>query len=190
MTSPQQGRWIAWIGLVLPVLVVLGLFVAGTVRHQQSLAVSAALARGDTPPVPALTLPAFGGPPVAIAGLRGYPVIVNFWASWCAPCREEAPQLEAVWKEFRDRGLIVMGIDTRDLETPARAFLAQYKITYPNVRDPDGMAARLFGTSGVPETFFITADGRISGKFPGEQLDYAVWRTAAGDLLAGKTHVP
>lgn len=190
MTSLQQGRWIAWVGLVLPVVLVLGLFAAGTVRHQQTLAVSAALARGDTPLAPALTLPAFGGPPVALTGLRGHPVIVNFWASWCVPCREEAPQLEAIWKEFRGRGLIVMGIDTRDLETPARAFLTQYTITYPNVRDPDGSAARLFGTTGVPETFFISADGRISGKFPGEQIDSAVWQKAAAALLAGRTHVP
>jgi cytochrome c biogenesis protein CcmG, thiol:disulfide interchange protein DsbE len=190
MTSLQQGLWIAWVGLVLPVVLVLGLFAAGTVRHQQTLAVSAALARGDTPQVPALTLPAFGGPPVALTGLRGHPVIVNFWASWCVPCREEAPQLEAIWKEFRGRGLIVLGIDTRDLETPARAFLTQYTITYRNVRDPDGSAARLFGTTGVPETFFISADGRISGKFPGEQIDSAVWQQAAAALLAGRTHVP
>lgn len=190
MTSPQHGRWKAWVALVAPVLLVLGLFAAGTARHQRSLAVSAALARGDTPMVPALTLPAFGGAPVVLAGLRGHPIILNFWASWCVPCREEAPQLEALWKEFGSRGLIVLGVDTQDLEAPGRAFLAQYRITYPNVRDPDGSVGRAFGTTGVPETFFIGADGRISGKFPGEQLDPAAWQAAAAALLAGKTHVP
>jgi cytochrome c biogenesis protein CcmG, thiol:disulfide interchange protein DsbE len=190
MTSLRHGRWTAWAGLMVPVLLVLGLFVAGTVRHQRTLAVSTALARGESPPAPPLLLPSIEGAPVALAGLRGHPIILNFWASWCVPCRDEAPQLEAIWRRFGGRGLVVLGVDTKDLEAPGRAFLAQYGITYPNARDPDGSAARLFGTTGVPETFFIGADGRIIGKFPGEQIDPAAWQTAAAGLLAGKAHVP
>ncbi len=190
MTSSPLNRWIAWAGLLLPVILLLGLFAAGTAHHQRDLAVSVALARGDTPPAPPVTLPALSGPPVALAGLRGHPVILNFWASWCVPCREEAPLLEGIWKQFSGRGLIVLGVDTRDLEEPGRAFIAQYRITYPNVRDPDGTVARQFGTTGVPETFFISADGRIRGKFPGEQIDPAAWQAAVAALFAGKTHVP
>lgn len=190
MTSTRRGPWVIWVGLIAPVLLVIGLFAAGTARHQRGLAISTALARGETPMAPSLTLPALDGPPLALSALRGHPVILNFWASWCAPCREEAPQLEAIWKTFGGRGLIVVGVDTQDLEGPGRAFLAQYKITYPNVRDPDGSVGRTFGTTGVPETFFIGADGRIKGKFPGERVDPGAWQSAAEALLAGKTPLP
>jgi peroxiredoxin len=185
------------------VLALLALFAAGTLRHQERLHVGEALARGETPPVPALTLAPFvaghagvrgstGQPaqPVSLQALRGHPVVLNFWASWCEPCKEEAPQLEQVWRTYRDRGLIVLGVDTHDLETPAQAFIDRYKITYPNVRDPDGSTARAFGATGVPETFFVGADGRIHGKFPGEQVDPKAWSEAASGLLAGRAHVP
>ncbi len=190
MGSGERTRWITWAALLVPVLALLGLLAAGTIRHQQVLRIGAALARGETPSAPAVTLPAIAGPPVALAALRGHPVILNFWASWCVPCREEAPLLEQVWNEYRGRGLVVLGVDTQDLESPARTFLEKYAITYPNGRDPDGSVSRMFGASGVPETFFIGADGRIRGKFPGEQVDPAAWRAAAAALLAGQAHVP
>ncbi len=191
-TPPSHsGRvWHARVGVLLPVLVVLALLGLATLRHQQTLAIGAALARGETPPVPTVTLPAFDGPPVSLAVLRGHPVVLNFWASWCVPCRDEAPLLEGMWREFGSRGLIVLGVDTQDLEAPARAFIKQYGITYPNVRDPDGSVGRLFGTTGVPETFFISADGRILGKFPGEQVSQVAWHEAISGLLSGRARVP
>lgn len=190
MDSVSRRAWAAWAGLLLPVLGLLALLGAGLLRHQQALEIGAALARGETPPAPAVTLPAFAGPPIALEALRGHPVVLNFWASWCAPCREEAPLLEQVSRAFGPRGLIVLGVDTQDLEGPARAFLARYGITYPNGRDPDGTVSRRFGATGVPETFFIGADGRIRGKFPGEQTDPAAWRAAAEALLSGQARVP
>ncbi len=188
--TPPRSSWAARVGLLLPVLIILGLLATALTRHQQTLAVGAALARGETPPVPAVTLPAFDGPPVSLAALRGHPVVLNFWASWCIPCRDEAPFLEGMWREFHSRGLIVLGVDTQDLEAPARAFIKQYGITYPNVRDPDGSVGRLFGTTGVPETFFINADGRILGKFPGVQVNRTTWREAISGLLSGRARVP
>lgn len=182
--------WVARGGLLLPVLVLLGVLAVALVRHQQTLAIEAALARGDTPPVPEVTLPGLDGPPVSLASLRGHPVILNFWASWCVPCRQEAPLLEATWREFQGRGLLVLGVATQDLDGAARDFIREVGITYPNVRDPDGSVARLFGTTGVPETFFIGSDGRIRGHFPGPQTDRAPWRAAAEALLAGRSHVP
>ena len=128
----------------------LALLAAATWRHQQTLAIGAALAGGETPRVPDLTLPALDGPPVSLRGLAGHPVILNFWASWCLPCRDEAPLHEGTWREFRSQSLVVLGIDTQDLEAPARAFLKEFQVTYPNVRDPDGVVGRQFGTTGVP----------------------------------------
>ncbi|HLY22654.1 MAG TPA: TlpA disulfide reductase family protein [bacterium] len=198
--SRGLGRWAA---LLLPVVALVALLAAASVRRDRALAIGAALARGETPPVPALVLqslpagdavrPQAGAAApraVALRDLRGHAVVLNFWASWCVPCREEAPLLSGVARDYRSRGLLVVGVDTQDLESPARAFLAQYKVTYLNLRDPDGSVGRLFGTTGVPETFFIDADGRIQGKFPGEQLDPAVWRRAVDAVLAGRRPVP
>jgi len=168
----------------------LGFLGWATLRHQQSLQISAALGRGEMPPAPSVALPAFDGRKVSLEDFRGHPVILNFWASWCVPCGEEAPILEAIWGEFRARGVIVVGVNTQDLETPARRFLTQHGITYLNVRDPDGHISHLFGTTGVPETFFIGRDGRIRGKFPGEQPDRSAWRAAAAALLAGSGRIP
>ena len=190
--SPNHpGRvWRARAGVLLPVLIVLALLAVALMRYQQTLAVGAALARGETPPVPVVTLPAFDGPPVSLVALRGHPVVINFWASWCIPCRDEAPLIEGVWREFRSQGLIVLGVNTQDLEAPARAFIKQYGITYSNVRDPDGSVGRLFGTTGVPETFFLSSDGRILGKFPGEQVSQVAWHEAVSGLLSGRARVP
>ena len=188
--TPPRSTWIVRLGLLAPVVILLGLLGWALERHQATLAVGAALARGEAPPVPAVTLVALEGPPVSLAGLRGHPFILNFWASWCIPCREEAPLLETLWEEFRPQGLMVIGIDTQDLEAPARAFLKEFHIAYPTLRDPDGSVARIFGTTGVPETFFIGKDGRIRGKFPGAEARDDVWRAAALALLAGHAHVP
>jgi cytochrome c biogenesis protein CcmG, thiol:disulfide interchange protein DsbE len=190
METPQRTSWVAWAGLLVPVLSVIGLLVAGTVHHQRALEVREALARGETPAVPAITLPGLEGQSIALAKLKGHPIVLNFWASWCVPCREEAPLLETISKTFEAKGLIVLGVDTQDLEQPARAFVRQYGITFPIVRDPDGTVARLFGTTGVPETFFIGSDGHIRGKFPGQQPDPGAWRAAVAALLAGRAHVP
>jgi len=193
----SRGRWRTWAALLLPVIALVALLAAASVRRDRALAIGAALARGDTPPVPAVVLralPAGQSPSspgeVALRSLRGHPVVLNFWASWCAPCRAETPLLERLARDYEARGLLVVGVDTQDLEAPARAFLGQYGVTYLNLRDPDGGVGRLFGTTGVPETFFIDAAGRIQGKFPGEQLDPAIWRRAADALLAGRRPVP
>jgi len=186
----SRHAWLTTAGLLVPVLLLLGLFAWALARHQQTLSIGAALGRGETPPVPTVTLPAFDGPPLSLASLRGRPVILNFWASWCIPCRDEAPLLEATWREFRARGLLVIGVDTQDLEAPARAFLHELHITYPTLRDPDGSVARRFGATGVPETFFIGRDGLIHGKFPGVEVRGEAWRSAAFALLAGQARIP
>ncbi len=188
--TPPQSSWIVRLGLLTPVVILLGLLGWAMERHQATLAVGAALARGEAPPVPAVTLAALDGPPVSLAALRGHPVVLNFWASWCIPCRDEAPLLEATWEEFRSQGLLVFGINTQDMETPARTFLKELHITYPTLRDSDGSVARLFGTTGVPETFFIGRDGRIRGKFPGVELRPTAWRGVAEALLTDQARIP
>jgi cytochrome c biogenesis protein CcmG/thiol:disulfide interchange protein DsbE len=176
--------------VLLPVAALLAILAWGTIRHERSAAVGAALARGQTPPLPAAALRRFDGRPLALVDLRGRPLVLNFWASWCVPCAEEASILEEISREFRASGLIVVGIDTQDLEQPGRRFIAEHRITYLNVRDPDGAVGRMFGTTGIPETFFVSPDGLIRGKFPGEQVDPGAWREAVKALVAGHAHVP
>ncbi len=94
MRPGGRPRWGAWTGIFLPILALLGILVWVTMRHQQSLEIGAAVARGEAPPVPAITLPGFDGRPLSLKELEGHPAVLNFWASWCVPCREEAPMLE------------------------------------------------------------------------------------------------
>jgi len=91
-------------------------------------------------------------------------VFLNFWASWCPPCRAEAKTLEAAWQQYKDREIVFLGIDIQDTEQDARAFLKEFGITYLNARDANGKVAIEYGVWGIPETFFIDREGRITYK--------------------------
>jgi cytochrome c biogenesis protein CcmG/thiol:disulfide interchange protein DsbE len=105
--------------------------------------------------------------------LRGTPVVVNFWASWCVPCREEAPLLEKAWRAYRDQGVVFLGVNIKDAESDAKRFVEEFDITYPVVRDLRQGLTRDFGVRGLPETFFVdhrwTFVGTVSGERTGEQ---------------------
>jgi cytochrome c biogenesis protein CcmG/thiol:disulfide interchange protein DsbE len=116
-------------------------------------------------PAAPFALTAFDGAPVTLEKLRGQVVVLNFWASWCYPaCYEEAPVLEAGWKQFRERGVAVVGVDIQDTEEAARRFIARFGLTFPNLPDPKGAVAIDYGVYGVPETFLIDRRGTIRDK--------------------------
>jgi cytochrome c biogenesis protein CcmG, thiol:disulfide interchange protein DsbE len=120
------------------------------------------LGRGETPTAPDFRLDRLDRPgKLSLASYRGRPVIVNFWASWCIPCKEEAPLLESVWRRYRDRGLVVVGVDINDLRGDARRFARENKMSYPLVYDGPGRTTSDFGLTGVPETFFVARSGRL-----------------------------
>lgn len=97
-----------------------------------------------------------------LAELRGVPVMLNVWASWCPTCREEAPVLERAWREdLRPRGVLLMGLDIRDVLEDARDFLRAFRIDYPNVRDEFGKVARRYGATSIPQMFLISRSGRV-----------------------------
>jgi cytochrome c biogenesis protein CcmG/thiol:disulfide interchange protein DsbE len=134
---------------------------------------------------PDFRLKAFGGGEVSLADLKGRPVVLNFWASWCYPaCYEEAPLLEATWKRYRDQGLMVVGVDIQDTEANALEFIRRFGFTFPNAPDPGSKVSIDYGVYGVPETFFIDRQGRIAHKHVGA-LTPAVLETQAQALLKG-----
>jgi cytochrome c biogenesis protein CcmG, thiol:disulfide interchange protein DsbE len=120
------------------------------------------LQRGETPPAPAFRLDRLDRPgELSLAAYRGRPVVLNFWASWCVPCKEEAPLLESVWRRYRGRGLIVLGVDINDLRGDARRFARQNGMSYPLAYDGPGNTTTQYGVTGVPETFFVARSGRL-----------------------------
>ena len=116
---------------------------------------------------PDFTFTTFEGETISLTDLRGQGVVLNFWASWCIPCRDEAPLLEATWRREQNNGIILIGLDYLDQEPAAKKFLAEFNITYPNGPDLQSQAARRYGIKAVPETFFIGPDGRIVDKIIG-----------------------
>lgn len=93
--------------------------------------------------------------------LRGRPYVLNFWASWCVPCREEAPRLQRAWREARGDGMLFVGLDMQDITEDAKHFMDTFRVDYLNIRDPSNDIARKYGVTGVPETFFISARGEV-----------------------------
>ncbi len=131
-----------------------------------------ALASGEAPPFEVRT---FDGQTVNLANLHGKPVVLNFWASWCQPCRQEAPILQAAWEQYRTQGVMIVGVDYVDTESEAQKYLAEFKITYPNGPDLRSTVSQAYHTTGVPETYFITRDGKLlSGSDPSGRA-YAHW---------------
>jgi cytochrome c biogenesis protein CcmG/thiol:disulfide interchange protein DsbE len=123
-------------------------------------------------PASAFKLTAFDGKPLSLEALRGQVVIVNFWASWCYPaCYEEAPSLERAWKAYKDRGLVMVGVNYQDKDEPARRFLTQFGHTFPNAPDPGSRVSVDYGVYGVPETYFIDKKGRVRFKQVGPVSD-------------------
>jgi cytochrome c biogenesis protein CcmG, thiol:disulfide interchange protein DsbE len=126
-------------------------------------------------PAAAFTLTAFDGTPLALDPLRGKVVVVNFWASWCNPaCYDEAPVLERAWRTYRDRGVVVVGIDMQDTAEAAREFIRRFELTFPNAPDPGGKVAVEYGVYGVPETFFVDRAGTIRAKHVGAVTDEVI----------------
>lgn len=148
---------------VAAVLALLALLI-WKVAHQGKGA-AGQLAQGKTPPAPHFDLGRLdGGGNLSLASLRGKVVVLNFWASWCAPCKSEAPRLEAAWKRYRSRGVVVVGVDAQDFSVDARRFIRKHGLTYPNVHDGPGGVLPKYGVTGFPETYFVDRRGRLVGE--------------------------
>lgn len=122
------------------------------------------LMRGELPPAFAATVtPALADGKLSPRELRGTPMLINVWASWCGPCRDESPALRAAWHEGARSKVLVLGLNQQDVRAGARRFAREEGLTYPSVRDPTDDTAKELGATGVPETFAVDARGRIVG---------------------------
>jgi len=124
--------------------------------------------QGSGEPAPALPTEVLSGPRVTLASLHGKPAFVNFWASWCTPCKQEAPVLERFAQTLHGRATLV-GVDWNDGADSARGFIDQYRLTYPILRDDSGAVGTAYGLSGLPTTFVLNTRGEIVQTLLGPQ---------------------
>jgi cytochrome c biogenesis protein CcmG/thiol:disulfide interchange protein DsbE len=135
----------------------------GISESEPDRGIEEALRSGERNPAPALELPRLSGVGAeSIEDYRGQVVVLNFWASWCRPCREESPLLQRWHERMQERDGTVVGIDVQDVTDDARAFISEYELTYPMLRDGEGVTRESYAIIGFPETFVLDRRGRIA----------------------------
>lgn len=146
------------------------------------------IAQGKRPAAPDFILPRLDQEgALQLSSLRGKTVIVNFWASWCVPCQDEAPVLQATSEQYKGDDVVVLGIDTEDLSGDARDFIERFGLTYPNVRDAADRTSIDFGLTALPETYFVDPQGRLVAHVLGQVEEDDI---AAGLALADGIESP
>jgi cytochrome c biogenesis protein CcmG/thiol:disulfide interchange protein DsbE len=150
---------------VLVIALLVALLGWQVLRTNEGRGLGAKADSGQRPAAPVFELDRLQGEGrVSLASLRGKVVILNFWASWCAPCKDEAPELEATWKKWRERGVVVVGVNVQDLDSDARRFVERYGVSYLNLRDRHNWTWGHYGLRGLPETWFVDREGRLVGE--------------------------
>ena len=173
----------------LLILAFVGLMAWGLSNRSAVTGLSGATVVGQ--PAKDFTLALFDGGRLTLSEFEGRPVVLNFWASWCTPCRDEAPALERAWQTYRDRGVAFVGVNIQDTDDAARAHLREFGATFPNGPDPSGAITVDYGVIGLPVTFFVSGDGVIErrwvGAIPEWRLTAWVEALASGSALPGDT---
>ena len=182
----SKRGWIL-LGTMLPVLGLLGLLAWASLGSGGRVGVGVNQEFGKVAIEPTVaapfTLELMDGHVLELASLENKVVLVDFWASWCAPCRQEAPVLKHVYQEYSDQPVEFVGVDIWDRQEDAYQFVEDFEVPYPNGVDESGEIAIDYGVRGIPEKFFIGKDGRVLRKFVGPMQADAL-RTALDELLA------
>jgi cytochrome c biogenesis protein CcmG, thiol:disulfide interchange protein DsbE len=158
LPKPRAGIGKAGVLALLIIVVIGAVFAFGLIRQQAG--------QPTTGAAPTFSLQTFDGKSVTLTELRGQVVVINFWASWCAPCQIEAPELQAVWEQYKDKDVVFLGIAYTDTEREARKFLEKHGITYINGLDFKTAISEEYAIQGVPETFIVDRQGNISTFVP------------------------
>lgn len=135
-------------------------------------------------PAPDFQMELFGDGGITLSEQRGSVVVINFWSSTCPPCRNEARELEAIWRTYRDRGVVFIGANIQDSYEPARRFLDEFGVTYPNGPDADGRITVDYGVVGIPVTFVVDGDGTVARRWVGA-IDFERLTMWIDELLGG-----
>jgi cytochrome c biogenesis protein CcmG, thiol:disulfide interchange protein DsbE len=155
-------------GVAIGLVALLFILLAWSLLNDEGGGLAAAANRGERPAAPDFTLERLDEDgELQLSSLRGKAVVLNVWASWCIPCKEEAPYLEQVWRSNRGRGLVVLGLDARDFRADAQRFASRFGLTFPLVYDGPGDELDGYGITGFPETFVIDREGRVVEAFAG-----------------------
>lgn len=201
--EPQRSRGVLRGLAIGAAIALLALLTYGVLTQPADTTIDDAIARGEPVAAPAFELEVLTPPEGAEGGavdafvqagadgrvgleeLRGTPVVLNFWASWCDPCRDEAPLLQSAWERSGGDGVLMLGLDTQDARPDARAFVEEFGLSYPNIREPGGDVSQSFGMTGLPETFFISAQGDVvahaRGAVDAAQLEQGMAAAVAGE---------
>ena len=187
LLSGRRGLIIIATAVAVPVLAFLAILAwasatSGPARGGLAVNNSIVELNVEAEPAPEFTLALMGGGEVSNADLRGQVVMLDFWASWCPPCRDEAPVLAEVYDEYTERGVEFVGFNLWDNAGDAELFLQQQGHEYPNGVDQDGRIAISYGVRGIPEKFFLDREGRIARKFSGP-MDADLLRQILDTLL-------
>jgi len=161
---PGRIQRVAQLAALIGVAALLGLLI-WKVAFGRTTGAADELAEGKLVHAPAFTLDRLDRDgQLGVGDLKGKAVVVNFWASWCVPCRDEAPVLQKTYERYRDQGLVVLGVDVNDFRQDARRFMKRYGLTYPVVYDGKGSTVGKWGVRGFPETFFVDRSGKLVGE--------------------------
>jgi len=181
--SFRKKRW------EILMMVSLAAAVLWTVLSRVPAAVGAPLSSSPSPRegflAPDFTLDTLEGEKVTLSDLRGKIVLINLWATWCPPCRAETPALENSYEQYKDSGVVILGVDltNQDLESDVITFVQEFGLTYPILLDRDGSVSALYQLKGLPTTFFVNREGIIRTVLVGGPMNEAFIRSKIEALL-------
>ncbi len=186
LTAPQLAAAIAGVTALVALIVVIGLVMRGGNERSGLGIISIGRATDVRPrPAPDFVLTSFDGQRIQLSDYRGRIVVLNFWATWCPPCRVEAPVLQRAAERLESAGVTLLGIDVWDDEAAAIEFLNEMGVTYPNAEDATRLIPVEFGVTGLPETFVIDRQGVLVRRWVGPLTDEDLDELLAPVLASG-----